>query len=579
MCNLFGSSQDTTTSTSSSPLDPLAQKAFGSALNSAMQINQQSYPGYDPTKRVEPLSAQQQQGLNQITSVSSNPNWTTNANTQISKTSGLANVGPSYINDPSHITANQISRPAQSTAEAIRTAQQLQAQQVSRPAPTTAEAIRTAQQLQAQQVGAPSSVTAQKIANPGNLTAERLSTPQRVNAQQINSQRLVDQGRLGSVNDYMNPFLQQALNPVIRDMQEAGQKQRVGIGANATAAGAFGDARHGIVEAEQMRGEQRNIGDLSSQAYMNAFNTAMAQREADLNRFLGADTTNAANNLQAGQFNVNALMAQQGQNADRALAAGQFNTNAAMQADLANQAANLQAGQFNVDARMKQQLANQAANLQAGQFNITTDQARQGQNVANQMQTQQFNTDALMKQQLANQAANLQAGQFNVTTDQARQGQNIANQMQTQQYNIDALMKQQAQNAANNLTASQFNVTTDMDAEKFNAGAMEQAYARQLAASQQAMDMGVQSNNQLLNNAMATLQAGALPQQVGQAQRDAQYEEYLRSFEYPFRQADVYSGLLHGLPTAQTVTTTKDTGNQDLMALLGSAIGTGLTFL
>lgn len=101
-------------------------------------------------------------------------------------------------------------------------------------------------------------------------------------APSVLNERLVDQGgRLGKISDYIDPYIQNTLDPAIRNMEQAGQRQRIGIGNNATSAGAYGDARHGIVEGMQMRGEAQNIGDLSAQKYSDAYNTAMSERGAD----------------------------------------------------------------------------------------------------------------------------------------------------------------------------------------------------------------------------------------------------------------------------------------------------------
>jgi nitrogen regulatory protein PII-like uncharacterized protein len=104
------------------------------------------------------------------------------------------------------------------------------------------------------------------------------------------SERLVDEGgKLGHISDYMDPYLANTLTPAIRDIQRAGTQQRVGIGNNATAAGAFGDARHGIAEGMQMRGEMSDVGDLSAQKYSDAYNTAMAERGADRTSMAGGE--------------------------------------------------------------------------------------------------------------------------------------------------------------------------------------------------------------------------------------------------------------------------------------------------
>jgi hypothetical protein len=106
----------------------------------------------------------------------------------------------------------------------------------------------------------------------------------------IASERVVDQnGRLGSMSDYIDPYISNALAPAIRDLQTAGQQQRNDIGSSALMSGAFGDARHGIAEGQQMKNENQQIADLTSTAYSNAYQNAMAARAADLDRFQNAD--------------------------------------------------------------------------------------------------------------------------------------------------------------------------------------------------------------------------------------------------------------------------------------------------
>ncbi len=96
------------------------------------------------------------------------------------------------------------------------------------------------------------------------------------------NERVVDQGGyLGNISDYINPYITQALQPAIRRIGESGARQRNEIDAGATMAGAFGDAGHGILSAEQMTGENQVISDLSSRAYADAFGLGMQQRTAD----------------------------------------------------------------------------------------------------------------------------------------------------------------------------------------------------------------------------------------------------------------------------------------------------------
>lgn len=113
-------------------------------------------------------------------------------------------------------------------------------------------------------------------------------------AQDISTERVVDEtGRLGAISDYFNPYVDNALQPAIRKIMEAADSQRKQLGASATSSGAFGDARHGVVESNQNQNVSTAIGDTASQFYTNAFDKAMANRSADLSRFLTADTTDA----------------------------------------------------------------------------------------------------------------------------------------------------------------------------------------------------------------------------------------------------------------------------------------------
>lgn len=113
-------------------------------------------------------------------------------------------------------------------------------------------------------------------------------------AQRIGTERIVDEGgQLGAISDYFNPHVDAALSPAIRKIMEAADAQRKQIGASATSSGAFGDARHGVVEGVLNRDTSQVIGDTASRFYNDAWNTAMSERESDLNRFKDTDVTNA----------------------------------------------------------------------------------------------------------------------------------------------------------------------------------------------------------------------------------------------------------------------------------------------
>lgn len=91
-----------------------------------------------------------------------------------------------------------------------------------------------------------------------------------------------------TVQDYMNPFLAGVLQPTIREIMLQGQQARNKIGSQAAMSGAFGDSRQALLESEQLRGEQQNVGDTTAKLYAQGWDTANAQRNAALARILSA---------------------------------------------------------------------------------------------------------------------------------------------------------------------------------------------------------------------------------------------------------------------------------------------------
>lgn len=187
-----------------------------------------------------------------------------------------------------------------------------------------------------------------------------------------------ESGPLGSVQSYINPYLDAVLNPQIREIQEESERQRRSIGAGAAMAGAFGDARHGIMEGENFEKTNQAVSDATGKTTADAFLSAMAQRQADMGRIDSMKTSDA-------------------QLADNALARQ-------LQADI-------QTGQFRQSgAQMDQQaeLANQAARQNATERLATAAQAAQSIG-NNSMQNFMNVNDALMN-----------AGNFTQGQDEAK---------------------------------------------------------------------------------------------------------------------------------------------------------------
>lgn len=81
----------------------------------------------------------------------------------------------------------------------------------------------------------------------------------------------------GVMQSYMNPYMQQVLQPQMQAMQRQADIQRSTMGANLAKSGAFGGARSGLMgqqlNAELMRQQQQTTG----KAYQDAFTQGLGQ--------------------------------------------------------------------------------------------------------------------------------------------------------------------------------------------------------------------------------------------------------------------------------------------------------------
>ena len=162
--------------------------------------------------------------------------------------------------------------------------------------------------------------------------------------------------------------------------------QTAQMGAQATAAKAFGGSRQGVAQALTNEAFANQGGQLASQLRAQGFQTA-----------LGASQQDVANQMQAAQLNQ----------AARARSA-EFGQSSTLQAQMANQQAAAQAAQANQAAAL------QAANLRASAASQLGNLSQTGFNMGNtitQQQMQQGQTQQLMNQALID-AAKGQYGGF-----------------------------------------------------------------------------------------------------------------------------------------------------------------------
>jgi fermentation-respiration switch protein FrsA (DUF1100 family) len=79
----------------------------------------------------------------------------------------------------------------------------------------------------------------------------------------------------------MNPYLQQALDPQLKELQRQADIQRVADAGRLTQAGAFGGGRQAIMESEGRRNLLDKQSDITAQGYATAYDKAMQQFNAE----------------------------------------------------------------------------------------------------------------------------------------------------------------------------------------------------------------------------------------------------------------------------------------------------------
>lgn len=80
-----------------------------------------------------------------------------------------------------------------------------------------------------------------------------------------------------TAQQYMSPYVMQALQPQIQALQQQQAQNNLNIGAQATQAGAFGDAQHGVAQSLNNFYAGQNLNNLVSSGMNEAYNTGMQQ--------------------------------------------------------------------------------------------------------------------------------------------------------------------------------------------------------------------------------------------------------------------------------------------------------------
>jgi hypothetical protein len=158
----------------------------------------------------------------------------------------------------------------------------------------------------ANQYTAPGAYEARNFANQysapsayqsGSFT-NQFEGPERFQAGNINTGQWNQQ----AAQQYMNPYLQESLNPQLDQARRQASISRMGEAGRLANAGAFGGSRHALMEAEGDRNLQRNLSDITGKGYFDAYNTGMSGFMQDQGRSLDAQrATEQSRQFGAGQ--------------------------------------------------------------------------------------------------------------------------------------------------------------------------------------------------------------------------------------------------------------------------------------
>jgi len=88
----------------------------------------------------------------------------------------------------------------------------------------------------------------------------------------------------GTVQKYMNPYLQGALDPQLAEARRQSEISRLNDATRLTKAGAFGGSRQAIMESEGNRNLESNLANITGQGYKTAYDAAVAQFNAEQGR-------------------------------------------------------------------------------------------------------------------------------------------------------------------------------------------------------------------------------------------------------------------------------------------------------
>jgi hypothetical protein len=212
------------------------------------------------------------------------------------------------------------------------------------------------------------------------------------------------------ISSYMNPYVQDALNPVLAQLQKTAGMNQANLASKSALGGSFGGSRYGLQSAQISSDALNQVASTTGQGYLDAFNNAQTQSAAELARKQQAAQT-ALQTASGANTEANDTLSRLTQASGAAGAAG------TTQSDLATAAGNrlstagsnqiaLGDAQSRLSTEDVQRLlslvapANQTATTSS---QLTNDQLNRLLTTGNLEQTQQQNQDNAGYQQFQNE--------------------------------------------------------------------------------------------------------------------------------------------------------------------------------
>ena len=100
-------------------------------------------------------------------------------------------------------------------------------------------------------------------------------------------------------NEYMNPFIQQSLNPQLEELRRQNQIQTAMDNSRLSQSGAYGGSRQAIMNSESNDNTARLMSEITGKGYNDAYESAGRMFTSDRGRMLDADRAGADTGLRA----------------------------------------------------------------------------------------------------------------------------------------------------------------------------------------------------------------------------------------------------------------------------------------